>query len=199
MRANDRFARRRGGFTLIELMVAVAIIGILAATAITSFSFMQLRTRRSEASSNLSAIRSYQLAYFHENGSYVNAPPSPAAFPLGPKQPWYTVQNSFSSVPGQGFDILAFAPEGATFFDYDTNSPLGFLGFTASAYGDVDSDGAVSTFMYVHPDPTGVQVPSILAGGLTGPWDLATCQPLLNTVAQVHWQPGCGFPVADDY
>ena len=45
--------RRRGGFTLIELMITVALIGILSATAVASFQLYNLRTKRSEASTSL--------------------------------------------------------------------------------------------------------------------------------------------------
>jgi type IV pilus assembly protein PilE len=200
MTSPTRFQRSAQGFTLVELMVTVALIGILAATAVTSFQFLQLRSRRSEAFANLSAIRKYQLSYFHENGSYVIAPASPAVGALGPKQAWQNVRGTFSSVPGTGFDILAFYPEGGTYFDYDTNAQNGAHGwaFTAAAYGDTDVDTNLSAFLYVSPDAAGGTLPSSI-GGFTMPWEPSTCQPLLEVVAQVPWSAGCGFPVADDY
>ncbi len=48
--------RRRYGFTLIELMIVVAIIGILAAIAIPNFVRFQARARQSEANTNLKSL-----------------------------------------------------------------------------------------------------------------------------------------------
>jgi prepilin-type N-terminal cleavage/methylation domain-containing protein len=191
-------ARRTRGFTLIELMIAVAIIGVLATTAIAGFRGYQLRTKRSEAMSNLASIRTAQNSYYPEANTFVDAPPSPAVAALGPNQQNWVPTGAFSSVPGIGFDVLGWQPEGAVYFDYDTVIGPGGTSYTAAAYGDTDGDGFVSVFLYVMPDGAGGTVPSGL-GGFPPPWDRNSCQPLLNVVAQVPSVDGCGFPTADDY
>ena len=60
------------GFTLIELMIVVAIIGILAAIAIPNFLKFQAKSKMSEAKTNLGAIYTGQLSYFGEQNSYGN-------------------------------------------------------------------------------------------------------------------------------
>lgn len=58
------------GFTLIELMIVVAIIGILAAIAIPNFMKFQARARQSEAKVNLKAFFTAAKGYFAEYGAY---------------------------------------------------------------------------------------------------------------------------------
>jgi type IV pilus assembly protein PilA len=58
------------GFTLIELMIVVAIIGILAAIAIPNFIKFQARSKQSEAKANLKAIYTAEKAYFQEKDTY---------------------------------------------------------------------------------------------------------------------------------
>ena len=58
------------GFTLIELMIVVAIIGILAAIAIPNFVKFQCRSKQSEAKTNLKAVFVAQEGYRSENDRY---------------------------------------------------------------------------------------------------------------------------------
>jgi type IV pilus assembly protein PilA len=60
------------GFTLIELMIVVAIIGILAAIAIPNFLRFQAKSKQSEAKTNLGGIFTAQISYFGENSFFGN-------------------------------------------------------------------------------------------------------------------------------
>jgi prepilin-type N-terminal cleavage/methylation domain-containing protein len=70
---NKLLRKGNKGFTLIELMIVVAIIGILAAIAIPNFLRFQLKSKTSEAKVNLAAIRTAEESYLAEFGNYVNA------------------------------------------------------------------------------------------------------------------------------
>lgn len=63
--------KEQKGFTLIELMIVVAIIGILAAIAIPNFLQYQMKSRQAEAKTNLQAIKTSEVAFQAERGCYI--------------------------------------------------------------------------------------------------------------------------------
>ncbi|MBW8831560.1 MAG: prepilin-type N-terminal cleavage/methylation domain-containing protein [Burkholderiales bacterium] len=77
-------ASSSGGFTLIELMVAVAIVGILSAVALPSYTDYVLRGRLVDATNGLAATRALMEQHFQDNRSYLSGPctKSPKAGPL---------------------------------------------------------------------------------------------------------------------
>lgn len=179
-----RARRRDGGFTIIELMISVAILGVLAAVAIPSFRNYQWKAKRSEAYVNLGSLATTQKAYFGMSETFFGvAPPEPGTT-LG------NVPNAFprdSAGIRNAFATIGWASEGQVYFDYDTNERNLGLGcpcvqcFTATAYGDIDGDNARSSIMYVHPDRNGNSCTSVMFG-YTAPLD-DTNQPIFDQVA----------------
>jgi len=155
---------RRGGFTLIELMIVVAIIGILAAIAIPNFLRFQLKAKSSEGKTNLSAIRTAEESYYAEYGVYVPALASPTAVAQNLKTTYV------DAVANEGFAIVGWSPEGDVFFNYAVETATNDDGFMASASADIDANGTGQIWGYHKPDGAGANVP-----GLSHGTNLGTC------------------------
>jgi len=139
-----KFHNRKGGFTLIELMIVVAIIGILAAIAIPNFLRFQLKAKSSEGKTNLAAIRTAEESYYSEFGVYVSALAAPPLAGKNVKVAFSNIQNGADA----GFDRLGWAPEGFVFFNYMITTGAGDSRFTATAQADIDADTTGQTWGY---------------------------------------------------
>ncbi|MFQ5698655.1 MAG: type IV pilin protein [Myxococcota bacterium] len=177
-----KHGRSPAGFTLIELMIVVAIIGILAAIAIPNFMRFQLRAKTGEARVNLAAIRAAEKAYQGEFGSYVPAAASPAAWGSGPlgtrRLSWAADLAACAGPPRTGWCLLGWLPEGPTYFQYAvTGGPAGgpvFDHFTAEARGDLDGDGVVAIYGLVAPGFAGATIAGVFTCPAAGVFDWAT-------------------------
>lgn len=81
----------KAGFTLVELMIVVAIVGILASIAIPNFYHMQMRSRRAELPMNVAYIWEAEKAYQQEWSSYLTD------LPANPDVPWSMDPKPFNS------------------------------------------------------------------------------------------------------
>ncbi len=72
------FVKSSNGFTLIELMLSVAVVAVLAAVAIPQYMSYVRRSYLSEATAAISAIKSAEEAYLQANSCYVDASAWPA-------------------------------------------------------------------------------------------------------------------------
>ncbi len=118
----------RRGFSLTELMIVVAIIGILALIAIPNFLQYQARAKQSEAKNNLVALHASELAYFAEKNAYVDDFNAIGFAVTGSSQLYYYELGKSSS---------GTLSPGCTASTLDKVSATGF---TAVAIGNIDGD-----------------------------------------------------------
>jgi prepilin-type N-terminal cleavage/methylation domain-containing protein len=62
--------RKESGFTIVELLIVIVVIGILAALVITTFSGIQKKARDTERTTDIKALHGQIEAYFAQNGYY---------------------------------------------------------------------------------------------------------------------------------
>ncbi len=62
--------RKESGFTIVELLIVIVVIGILAALVVTTFSGIQRKARNTERETDVKAIHGQLEAYFSQNNTY---------------------------------------------------------------------------------------------------------------------------------
>ena len=116
------------GFSLTELMIVVAIIGILATIAIPNFLRYQAKAKQTEAKNNLVAIHTGEIAYFAENNGYIDDFNAIGFGVSGSSQRYYYEIGKASN---------GTLPPGCTASSLDKAEPSNFV---AAAIGNIDGD-----------------------------------------------------------
>ncbi len=128
--------RKRRAFTLVELMIVVAIIGILASVAVPNYSVFVLRAKKSEAYVCLDGIRTAEYAYEAAFDSFLEAPANPSSALSKSTRPWNISEGNWYT--------LNWEPTGGVRCTYQVNTFDSNSWFRADSFCDLDGNGEVA-------------------------------------------------------
>ena len=136
MTKHSRLLISNKGFTLIELMIVVAIIGILAAIAIPNFMTYQAKAKQSEAKVGLGGIFTSATSYFAEQNTFVVPNAASIGYAVAGKPKYTFTYGTFAFLPLGTTNAQCGAPNTVN------ASAASATGFTAGARGNIDGDPA---------------------------------------------------------
>lgn len=93
------------GFTLMEVMIAVVIVGILASIAYPAYQNHMYRTRRADGQAALMNLATYMEHYYTENNTYTGATLAGLGLTAGSQQGYYTT--SISAITATSYTLTA--------------------------------------------------------------------------------------------
>lgn len=115
MQVSNRFTKRAAaGFTLIEVMIVVAILGILASVALPAYTDYVRRGNLPEAFTTLSNMRVQMEQYYQDNKSYANGGACGVAIPTSKLFTFTCATNN----GGQSYEIVATGKSGTSVVDH---------------------------------------------------------------------------------
>ncbi len=153
-----RFRSLQCGFTLIELMIVVVIIGVLSVLAVTGYRRYTFAARNAEAVSFLLAVKGAQQSYYQAFGQFCGT--RSAEVGTWPDEVPFEMKANWDAPPAaNGWSDLGVKSPGRVWFQYiilaakgNAHVPLNAIvegnkdWFIARAHGNFDGEGILSTF-----------------------------------------------------